>query len=1112
MHRRALAMLERLSNAHEQRGAYDKALQFALRQTELDPWNENAHCRCMTLFAYNGQTGAALAQYDACRRQLKESLGVLPSEETRQLAQRIRNGEPHRAEVALSEAPAAPALPQMQAERRQVTVLYCELSFPEIDDPDETMALLHVPQAHCVDIVRQFSGHIVQAYGGGLLAYFGYPRTDEHAARRAVQAGLAIAARVAADRLEIRVGVHTGLVVTDGASGLPDTSGRTSRLASLLRNFAGRNEVTISRETRDVTTGFFDCASLGNQSLPGFARSVEVFRVLRESGAKTRVDAAMQLTPLVGRKNEIAQLMTAWKTAAQGVGKTVLIQGEAGIGKTRLLHTVKEYLVGQPHAVRELYCFPESSQSPLHPLIAMLEETFGFVPGDEAEVRASKLTGYLEAHYPDSARQAVPLLMQLLSLPLGDEIAAPEMSPKKQKEQTLAILLRLLQALAAEQPVLFIVEDLHWADPSTLELLALFVKTAGKAAVLAIFTARPEFADPWQDARKTTLPLGPLVDDEVAAMISSLCEDIPAVTVRRIVERADGVPLFAEEMAKIATADKEARVPATLLDLLMARMDGMGEAKRTAQLAATLGREFDPVLLGRVSAADPALLAQHLDALQKAGLVLAAGGAMRQFKHALIQEVAYQSQSLADRQAAHRCIAAVLQSDFPEVAAAQPELLAQHLAGAGETWPSIACWIKAGQRAAQQSANLEAIGHFKAALQLIERLPENQERNKAEFNILVNLFPVLYAAEGYGSQDASRVNARIAALINIVGNSPDLFPAKWTVLVNTIGSVGPRGVPEAVAQLLSMTQGDPTREQAVHHLGANCRFWLGEFEASLAHYEQSATLYRPEQAPLLQAQYGSDLSVFTASYGMFAAQLLGFPDRAQTICAQSIRHARATAHSHTLAQALSFAATLQRWQEKPEDALALSTEALAIAREQDFPLWLVSAGMSSGWARAVLGDSEGGIAEIKSCIEGMRAAIGGIAVVFISALVQTQVYLERYGDAIDSIAEALADAARNGDGHYLAELHRLKAVCLLELFPGEAAQAEALLGEALVISRRQRARTLELRAAASLARLWQKEGKREAARELLTGVYDSFTEGFATHDLRQAATLLHSLT
>jgi len=1110
LRRRALALLEQLSTSCEQAGDYAKALQFSLRHTELEPWNEAVHGRAMRLYAAMGQKSAAIVLYETFCRRLKKELGVLPSEETRLLAERIRNGELLAA--VPGSAPSGQARNPAPSERRQVSVLYCELTLPEIDDPDETMARLHAPQARCVGIIRQFGGHVVQTHGGGLLAYFGYPQAHEYAARNAVQAGLAVAWE-ATEGLEIRVGVHTGLIITGGESDLPDTSGTTSRLAIQLRHYAARRSVAISGETHDIAAGYFECLALGAPSLPGFPRPLAVFRVLRETGARTRLDAAARLTPLTGRKAEIELLTATWSMASQGARQIVLIQGETGIGKTRLLHAMKERLVGEPHTVRELRCFPEFSQSPFHPLIAMLEATLGFTHDDAPEARFRKLETYVVAHFPATAQEAIPLLASLLFLPLGDRFRATSLSPKKQKEQTLAILLGLLQALAAQQPVLLVIEDLHWIDPSTLELLTQFVESANKSAILALLTARPEFVDPWRGALKTTLTLGPLGDDAVVAMVEFLAKHIPAGIVRRIVERADGVPLFVEEITKVAAADKHAIIPTTLLDLLAVRMGSTGDAKHTAQLAATIGREFDLDLLYRASAADSAVLARHLDALQDAGLILQAGATTRQFKHALIQEAAYHSQTKASRQAAHLRIAQVLQSDFPDVVATQPELLAQHLANAGEIESSIDYWTTAGQNAARRSANLEAVGHFKSALQLLMTLPANQARDKTEFNILVSLCPVLHAAEGYGSKDASQANARIAALIGVVGDSPEMFPAKWAVTLNTIAAVGSRGIPTAAAQLLQMAQDDPTRILAAHHVGVNSCFWLGEFQASLAHYEQQAIVQcRPDQRRAILAQYGSDLSVFNASHGMCALYFLGFPDRAQTICAQMLKDARASRHTHTLAQALSFAAVLHRFLNKADEARALSAEALTIAREQDFLLWIASAQISHGWALVAHGENEAGIAELKSCIAGMRMAIGGISVIFLSSLVEAYIRLNRYDDALDTLGEALADATRTGDGHYLAELYRLQGVCLLELSPDNNAQAESLFVQALAISQEQQAKALELRAATGIAGLWQQQGKRADALHLLTNVYGRFTEGFDTYDLHLAAELLRALT
>ena len=1111
LRRHALALLERLSNCHEQFGAYGRALPFALRYTEMEPWNEAGHRRAMRLYALKGQSSAAIGQYEACCRLLKKELGVLPGEETLHLAERIRSGEIGRGSPATVPALPLQTIPQLPTERRQVTVLYCELAPTATDDSDEVMALLRTPQSRCMEIIRQFSGYIVQAHGGGLLAYFGYPQAREDAARRAVQAALAVI-REAAHGIEIRAGVHTGLIITGGELLMPDTAGKTSSIAIQLRHGVAYNEVAISRETRGIVAGYFDCTSLGAQSLSGVARPVEIFKVARESGAHTRLDAAAQLTPFTGRKAEITELMGLWQKAAQGVPHAVLIQGEAGIGKSRLLHTVKERLAGKPHVIRELRCFPEFSQSPFYPLIAMLETFYGFAHGDTPGAKFDKLAKFFETHYPAAAQHAVPLLAQLLCLPLGVDYHAPGLSPQKQKEQTIALLLGLLRALAAQQPVLLIVEDLHWIDPSMLELLTLFVEQKESVPILSVFTARPEFIPPWDEALVSSLALAPLAESEVAEMVASISEEIPVSTVRRIVERADGVPLFVEEVAKIATLDNQASIPTALHDLLAARLDNMGEAKYTAQLAATLGREFDLDLLRKISPCDPAVLVTSLGILQDAGLILKISKTACQFKHALIQETAYQSQAMADRQAAHRRIAQALQSDFPSVAATRPELLAQHLSAGGEAQQAIEYWIKAGQRAAMNSANLEAIGHFNSGLQLLMALPADQERDRVEFKILVSLCPLLYAVKGYGSDGATQANARISALSGLVGDSQELFHAKWVLVFNTITNSGATkiGALETAIHLLDMAHDDPLRKQAAHYAVANAAFWLGEFETTRTHTEQAIALYHPDQRQMLLEQFGDDLSVIYEIILSHALYFLGFPDRAQLVCERMLKKARKHVHLHTLAFVLSFASLLYRWLNKHVETLSLSAEAAFISRQHDFPVWLSVSEVTHGWALVMHGQKEG-IAELKSGIAGMHATVSGVQVTFLSPLAEAYAHLKLYDEALGLIAEALADATSTGDDHFTAELQRLKGVCLLEISPSNAAQAESCFDQALAISRKQQAKSMGLRAAMSMARLWRQQGKQDEARHMLEEIYNWFTEGFDTHDFQEASKLLASL-
>jgi predicted ATPase/DNA-binding SARP family transcriptional activator len=1130
LHRRALALLEKLSGHHAQTNDYSKALQFALRHTELEPWDENAHRRVMHLYALNGQNSAAIHQYEICRLLLEKDLDVSPSEETRHLYEQIRHGKfKRRSTDRVAPEPVSVREPSSATERRKadrrkannnelskvtpselrrVSVLYCDLITVAIDDPDEIMALLRPTQARCVKIIEKFSGHIMQTHGGGLLAYFGYPQAHEYAAHRAVQAALAAVLETGRD-IKVRASVHTGLVIADSATSMPDTTGITSKLAIQLRQSVEFGKVAISQDTHRIVAGYFDCVSLGFQLWPEFPRPMEIFEVFQENRAHTRLDAAPQLTPLVGRKAELARLLALWRQTVSGVNQAALILGEAGIGKSRLIHALKEQLADIDHKICVLMCFPEFSQSPYHPLIAMIETEMGFTAHDTQETKLDKLIKHIEANFPSSINETLSVFAQLLSLPIAGDNPVRDFSPQKQKEQTFAVLLNAVKTIAAQQPLWLIVENLHWIDPSTLELLTLFVEQQHQSAIFIAFTARPEFVLPWNNNRVTTLALNPLAEDEVNRMIASITEEIPPATVRSIIERADGVPLFVEEIAKIAMQDNQASIPPTLHDILAARIDTMGVAKHTAQLAATLGREFDWNLVQKISDYDAVALKQNLNALQEAGLIFKVNDSTFQFKHALIQEAAYQSQTKSDLKAAHQRIAETLLRDFPDTVAAKPELLARHLSSGGKAQQAIEYWIKAGQKAARHSANLEAMEHFNAGLQLLTGLPSEQDRNKIEFNILVNLCLVLYALKGYGSEEAKQINARLADLSDIVGASPDLFQAKWSHAMNIIANAGSREVSGAVSQLLIMAENDPLKRQAAHYIAAKSAFWLGKFELTRIHAEQGVAIYDRSQFPMLLEQFGEDLSVSSGSYLFWSLYFLGYPDQAQHVLQKVVKQARGLGHPHTLCLALCTGALLYRALNNYAQALSMSAEAIAISQQYGFPVWLAVGKLTHGWARVMLGQEEG-ILELKSSIAGMRTAIGGISVVFLSALIEAYLYLKLPHSALDLIDKALSETETTGDQHFTAELYRLKGECLLAVSESHSNQAMTCFQQAIAIARQQKAKSLQLRATVSLARLWIYQGNSIEARQVLKEIYRQFTEGFDTPDLQQAADLIRN--
>lgn len=1114
LHRRALDLLKQLSISYEQMGDHGKALQYASRLTELDPWDEEAHRQAMRLFALNGQHGAALGQYEACCRLLKNELGVLPSEETRQLVQRIRNGESQKDWPAPETSAPRPGIVPSLAQRRQVTVLFCELILAVMDDPDEAMALLHAPQARCVRIIEQFSGHIVQTHGGGLLAYFGYPRAHEDAARRAVQAALAVT-REAVCGIEIRAGVHTGLVITGGDGVMPDTSGRTTRVAIALRHHTARYKVGISRETHSIVDGYFDCFSQGAQILPGVGQALEIFKVLAESGARTRLDAAAQLTPLVGRTTEIDALMGWWQGVTQGRRQVIVVHGDAGIGKSRLLHALKERLADQPHVECELRCFPEFSQSPFHPVIEMLEGVFGFAHGDLPEVRLEKLIAYLETHFAASAPSAVPLLGALLSLPLADhDPDYPELdcSAQKQKQLTHQILIEILHTLAARQPVLLIAEDLHWMDPSTRELLTQFVELQQPCAILVVLTARPEFDPPWHESLESTLALTPLAAHEVATMIASIRTDMEAATIRGIVERADGVPLFAEEMAKNASTNNPAAIPATLHDLLAARMDGLGEAKTTAQLAATLGREFDLALLGKIFPLEGNALTQSLNVLQEAGLIQKMSPQTCQFKHTLIQEAAYQSQAKPARQAAHQRIAHTLLSDFPEVVLTQPELLAQHFSFGGETLRSIDYWIKAGQRAALSSAHTEAMGHFNVGRQLLMTLPPSVERNQWEFALRVGLGATRIATQGYGSLDAGAEYTRAAELGASLGDGPSLFRAMWGMWLgesSRIGHAHALGLAEKLLQLAEKDQ-DPLLLQKAHYAMGNSLLWTGQLGEARRHQERGIALYQPAHHATMVRELGENICVSTGSQLAWVLWLQGFPDQAQAMGEKTLALALEVNHPYSRCYASAHLVSLHHWLRQIDATSQRARETLAQANQHGFPLWLLSGLAFQGWTQALRGDASG-LAQLQSGVDTVRAAMGGIEAFFLALLADAYWHLGRRDSALEVVHQALA-VMQAKDDHFLeSEMLRLKGECLLVLDVPDAQAAEGCFVQALAISQQQGAKSLELRAATSLARLWHRQGKSDDARGLLEGVYAWFKQGLDVPDLEAARQLLAEL-
>jgi len=1102
-HRCALSLLTRLLECHERSHSYDKALPFALRFLELAPTNEEGLRRVMQLLAKNGRHADALARYEAFRQVLKDDFGIEPASETLALAHRILHGDL----PPVSNRPTDTPSPPETLERRHVTVLYCELTPVDENDPDAARAVLHDPQVRCSKILRNL-GHLAQTNDSSMFTYFGYPQAREDAARQAVAAALALA-RNAFAGIEVRVGVHTGWTIGSSNARLPDTVGAISVLAIRLGQSGSPGEVRISAATRNLVAGYFYCANLGQLPAPGMPLAPEVFHVTGESGVRSRLDAAAiraPLSPLIGHEEEVATISTAWRNACGGTKQVLLLRGEAGIGKSRLVKTLKDALPGQPHAVRELHCSPEHSLSPFRPLVELLESTLGFESDDSPMTRFNKLATYAETHYQTSCADTVPLLARILGLQLRAPYREPLSKPNHQREKTLQLLLTHIFALAATQPLLLVVEDLHWSDPSTIELLDRLVAPRRTAPLLVIFTARPEFQSSWRDRLVHTLNLSPLDDHQTMALIAAVAPEMRPTEMNRIVERADGVPLFIEELARIIGTNEGSAIPETLQDLLAARLDALGMAKSVVQAAATIGREFDFALLQRISRLDIATLTRSLHQLKDAGLLQRSKGNCFQFKHALMCDAAYESQTRAEREAMHLRIAIALKSGGIDL---QPEILARHWAASGEIQEAIACWAEAGKRASRNSASSEAVSHFKSGLALLAALPTGTEQPLLEIELQIDLGAASFAAQGYASAEGVKAYERAFHLYT-QNPSADQFPVAWGLWAGASSRAGYDHARKLARQLLKMADGNIVHEQQGQFAVGNTLYWQGEFALARKHIERALELYHPSNHERHIAAFGEDGAVTAYSYLSWILWFLGFPDQAQRASEQALGRARQIDHPFSLAYALTFAALLRCRLRQPEEATALAQETLALANRHDFPLWQIGANLSSGWALAMQNRNEGA-EKVRQCAESTRAAMGGVRLIALGPLAEAKVILGLYEQALEVIAEAFEVGEVNGDRHAAAELFRLKGEALLALSEANVIEAEHCFSEALSRSRKQRAKSMELRASTSLARLWQQQNKRTDAKHLLEGCFNWFTEGFETPDLRDARKLLDTL-
>jgi class 3 adenylate cyclase/predicted ATPase len=1059
-------------------------------------------------------------------------------------------------------------------ERRQLTVMFCDLvgstALSEQLDPEELREVVHHYQVVCEAVIQRLNGYVARYVGDALLVYFGYPVAHEDDAQRAVRAGLEIVGAMQEvprqltlplpQPLQVRIGIHSSLVVVGEMGGRDYREavalGETPNIASRLQGLAEPDTVVISGVTYRLVQGLFEYHDLGPHLLKGISIPVPVYRVVRESEVQSRFEVAVKtgLTPLIGREHEVGLLAERWERAKQGEGQGVLLSGEAGIGKSRLVQELKEHVIAEGATRIEFRCSPYHQNSAFYPIIEHLQRLLQFHREETPQAKLIKLQQTLAAYrFPQA--DTFPLLASLLSLPHPEGTAPITLSPQKQKQKTQEALVAWLMEEAEKATVYCAWEDLHWADPSTLELLALYLEQIPTSRVFTVLTFRPDFTPPW-DPRSyiTPLTLGRLGRQQVETMVEQVTggKALPFEVRQQIVAKTDGVPLFVEELTKMVLESDlyvgaqlrpgfssghaplpPLGIPSTLHDALMARLDRLAPVREIAQMGSVLGREFSYELLHAVSPLDEAALQQGLRQLVEAELLYQRGlppQATYLFKHALVQDAAYQSLLKSKRQQYHSQIVQVLEERFAETKETQPELLAHHYTEAGLTTQAIPYWQQAGRRAVERSANLEAVNHLTKGLELLKTLPDTLERTQLELMLQITLGAPLMNSKGFAAPEVGTAYARARELCQQVGETPQLFPVLRGLWVFYSSRAELQTAHELAEQLLLLAQTaqDSASLVLAHMALGHTLSALGEFSSARAHEERAVALYDPQQHRALTFLYGGDSGAVCLSYMAWALWFLGHLDQSLKSIGEGLSLAQGLSHPFSVAYALGPAASIHQCRQEVQTAQRRAEEVIALSTKHGFALRLAWGTIVRGWALAEQGQGEEGITQIRQGLAAYRATGAEVfRPYFLALLAEAYGKVGQTEEGLSVLTEALDVVHQTGERMYEAELYRLQGELTLQQFNAQGSkfnvehpqsairnpqsEAEACFLQALAIAGKQQAKSLELRAATSLARLWRQQGKKKEAHEMLAEIYGWFTEGFDTKDLQEAKALLEEL-
>ena len=1022
-------------------------------------------------------------------------------------------------------APVAEAV----GERRHLTVMFCDLvgstNISAALDAEDWRDLLGAYLDAASAAVTEMGGHVAKKLGDGLMALFGYPVAQENDAERAVRAALSIQRALAEvnrkntaagkPALNARIGIEIGPVVIDAAG---EIYGDAPNVAARVQALAEPGTVIVTAQVRRQIAGLFVAEERGSHQLKGVPEPVTLFRLVRASGGGRRA-GQRHLTPLVGRDEEIAMLMRRWERARQGDGQLVLIVGEPGLGKSRLIEEFHARLREAPHTWTEWSCSQLLQNTPLHPIAEWGRQRFGGAD-IAAERQLSDLENTLALINLDPAEN-VPLLAPLLDIPLPPE-STPTLAAEELRRRQLVALTNWVMTGARVQPVVLAIEDLHWADPTTLDVLRGIAERGALAPLLVLMTARPEFRPPWDmRSHHGTISLAPLDRGQVQEMVAELSarHALPRNVVEDVASRTGGVPLFVEEVTRLLLERGEGgggiqAIPATLQQSLMARLDRLGPAREVAQIGSVIGRDFSYGLLRDVAGMEDVALQAALERLAEADILLVQGlppESDYRFKHALIQDAAYENLLKSRRQVLHRRVAEILRDQFAARAAAEPELLAHHFTQAAMPEAAIEWWGKAGQRSLERSALVEAAEQITRALNLIATLPGSPALRREEIKLQVALITPLLHLRGYASPETKAAVERAHHLIEqskALGEPPEdpylLFIVLYGSWVAHLVAFDGDVVHELSFQFLALAekQGATGPRMIGHRLKALSFLHTGEIAEARAHLDRAIALYDPAEHRHLATRFGQEVGAAILAWRSLDLLLLGYSDAALADTKQALETARESAHAATLMYVLNFSVFQQVHCGHFAAANAFVDEFKVLKDQIGGVFW-------GGWGLALRGCVltliASGIAAIRSTGTTMWTPL------FLSYLAWANGKIGRLDEAWTNIREAMTAVETTKERWCEAEINRIAGEITLMSPEPEAAKAQAYFERALAVAHQQQAKSWELRAAMSLARLWRDQGKPQQARELLAPVYGWFTEGFDTLDLKEAKALLEEL-